>query len=88
MTLKMLLRWKNPDASTDINLRFKDVFSKGFVTGAVITPVVAVLHEFLRVFRSIPVDNCYGAESGIPGSPCQPQHARIASGACEPRVDY
>jgi hypothetical protein len=32
MAVKMILRWRNPDASADVNLRFKDVFKKGFVT--------------------------------------------------------
>jgi len=38
MALKMALRWKNPDASSDINLRYKDVFNKGFVSGGDINP--------------------------------------------------
>ena len=38
MALKMALRWKNPDASADINLRAKGVFAKGFVTGGNIVP--------------------------------------------------
>ncbi len=32
MTLSMKLLYRNPDASADVNLRFKDVFQKGFVT--------------------------------------------------------
>ena len=38
MTLKMSLRWKNPDASSDINLRFKDVIAKGFLPEAPSVP--------------------------------------------------
>lgn len=32
MTLSMKLKWKNPDASSDINTRFQSVFGKGFIT--------------------------------------------------------
>ena len=37
MTMTMLLKWGNRDASADINSRFKNVFGKGFASGAVIT---------------------------------------------------
>jgi hypothetical protein len=32
MTLAMKLQYRNPDRSSDVNLRFKDVFAKGFLT--------------------------------------------------------
>lgn len=40
MTLSMQLRWKAPDSSTSVNLRFRDVIAKGFLPEAPSVPFV------------------------------------------------
>ena len=52
----MKLRWKNPDSSQDVNLRFKDVFNKGFTSGGTITPVVGVLQVEVDPFVLVNFD--------------------------------
>lgn len=56
MALKMALRWKNPDASADINLRYKDVFNKGFVDGADINPSGVTLEVDVTPFTLVNFD--------------------------------
>lgn len=56
MTLTMGLRYKNPDASADINLRLKDVAKKGFVSGGAVTPVSGVLQVSVAPFVCINYD--------------------------------
>ncbi|HUV39598.1 MAG TPA: hypothetical protein VMY39_08275, partial [Planctomycetota bacterium] len=56
MALKMALRWKNPDSSADINLRTKDVFAKGFVTGGNIVPSLISLQVVVEPFVLVNFD--------------------------------
>lgn len=56
MTLSMLLKWRNFDASADVNSRFKTVFQKGFVSGAVLTPVPFVLQVTVSPFTLVTFD--------------------------------
>lgn len=56
MTLSMLLKWRNFDASADVNSRFKTVFQKGFVSGAAITPVPFVLQVTVSPFTLVTFD--------------------------------
>lgn len=56
MTLTMGLRYKNPDASTDINLRLKDVANKGFVAGGDLEPVAGSLEIDVTPFVCINFD--------------------------------
>jgi len=56
MALKLVLKWKNPDASADVNLRFKDVFNKGFVTGGTLTPAGGTLEVDVSPFTLVTFD--------------------------------
>jgi hypothetical protein len=56
MTLTMGLRYKNPDASADINLRLKDLANKGFVAGGEVTPVSGVFQVNVAPFVCINYD--------------------------------
>lgn len=56
MTLTMGLRYKNPDASTDINLRLKDVARKGFVSGADLVVVPGLMSVDVTPFVCVSYD--------------------------------
>lgn len=56
MPLRTLLRFRNPDVSSDLNHRLRDLVTKGIYSGGQVLPVAATLNVSVTPFGSIGAD--------------------------------
>jgi len=62
MTIKAVLDWQNPDSTQDINSRYQALFTRGVLTGGVITTVSGQLKVSLLPFTSLSYDGMLVSE--------------------------
>lgn len=56
MTLRAVLDWQNEDSTADLNSRFQALFTKGVITGGILTPIVGHLQVSLLPFTAMSYD--------------------------------
>lgn len=66
MPLRTLLRYRNPDLTTDVNHRLRDLVQKGVFSGGLVLPVAGQLRVAVQPFAAVGADGMVTILEGAP----------------------